>query len=371
MNGLAFLQQAYGDRLAAARAAHAAGTPVVGYVGNTVPVELITATGCFAVRIAPVAGDAHRADAHVESFSDLDTRLIFAAYCEGAYDCLRLLIVPRSTEPLHKLYLSLREAQRIGLVKSGPELWLYDILHTQRDSSHAYGLARTGELLDKLASIGGTRPDKAALTDAVALSNQTRLLLQLLQQRRAAHAISGREAHQATGALHFLAPQQGQAALREWLAADTHTPALGPRLLVTGCPLDHDALHARVEQSGARIVLEDDDWGSRAAAPLVAIGRPPLQALFEHAWRDRPCPRLHPAPLAQSWLAQALQQPVFDAVLFNLPQPEDSYGWRFPAARDLVQRAGLPWLLLRRDARTATDLPATLCAFIATLPATA
>ena len=371
MSGLATLQRAYGDRLAAARSAHAAGQPVVGYVGNTVPIELIAAAGAFSVCLAPVAGDAGAADSWVESFSDLDTRRVFAAYCSGGYDFLRLLVIPRSTEPWHKLYLSLREAGRIGHASGGPPLWLYDILHTQRASSHAYGLARTTELQRELARVVGAPIDEARLRQALEAGNETRVLLQRLQQRRLTRAISGLEAQQATGALRFLSPQVGQQALREWLASDEHRKAEGPRLLVTGCPLDHAALHLEVEKAGARIVLEDDDWGSRAAAPLVATDRPALQALFQHAWRERPCPRLHPAPISQSWLAETLAGNGLNGVIFHLPRPEDSYGWSFPAARDLVQRAGLPWLLLRDDARSDATLPARLGAFVASLPSVA
>jgi hypothetical protein len=56
-------------------------------------------------------------------------------------------------------------------------------------------------------------------------------------------------------------------------------------------------------------------------------------------------------------------------VLFYLPPPEDVYGWSFPAERDAVKAAGLPWLLLRHEARAATPLIAELRAFMATLPA--
>ncbi|NUP88155.1 MAG: sulfite exporter TauE/SafE family protein [Burkholderiaceae bacterium] len=133
------LLQAYTDRLGAARAAAMQGRKVVGYVGNTAPVELIAASGCMPVRIAPAEGDPSAADALIESFADTDMRLIFSQYCAGAYDMLDLLVIPRSTESQHKLYLALREAWRIGRVTRGPALRLYDILHTQRETSRAVG----------------------------------------------------------------------------------------------------------------------------------------------------------------------------------------------------------------------------------------
>lgn len=345
------LQAAYDDRLALAARARAAGRRVVGYVGNTVPVELILAAGAVPLRIAPVAGDASAADAHVEAFSDRDLRLTFAAFCSGALDALDLLVIPRSSETQHKLYLSLREARRTGITSHGPALWLYDILHTQRESSRAYGLARTHDLAQRLAAVTGIAPAPAAIADAAAQTNALRRELLRLQQRRAERAISGREVLVATGAVRFMAPEAGAAALRAWLAADVHAACQGPRLLVTGCALDHAALHAQVECAGGRIVAENDEWGSRAAEPLIATDAPPLEAVFDHHWRDVPCLRRHPAPAVDAWLAGWLDRGRIDGVLFHLPPPDDLHGWRLPAQRDAAIAAGLPRHVVRHDAR--------------------
>ncbi|MBI5256826.1 MAG: 2-hydroxyacyl-CoA dehydratase [Burkholderiales bacterium] len=363
------LQAAYTQRQAAAHAAKARGRRVVGYMGNTVPVELILAAGCVPVRIAPAFGDPTAADDAIERFSDSDMRLAFAQYCAGEFDALDLLVIPRSTETQHKLYLALREAWRTGIVTRGPALHLYDILHTQRESSRAYGLARTGELWQRLCSITGAAADDTALREAIGLTNHTRTLLQHLQQQRRAGSVCGSQALVAIGATRFLPPQEANAALQQWLAAHDAAPCSGPRLLVKGCPLDHECLHLLVEAAGACVLAEDDEWGSRAAAPLIATDRPPLEAIFERHWRDVPCVRQHPDTAARAWFTQALADPLLDGVLFYLPPPDDIHGWDFPAQRAQVEAVGLPWLLIREDARTPVHLSAQLQAFIATRPA--
>jgi hypothetical protein len=359
------LLAAYRGRDDGWHAARTAGQKVVGVVGNTVPLEAITAAGALAWRVAPVAGSTAAADAEIEAFSDLDMRLIFARYVSGALDGLDLLVVPRSTETQHKLYLALREACRTGLKADGPPLHLFDILHTQRASSHAYGLARLQDLLARLGALTGQWPSAADLLRATVQANTTRALLANLQARRLEGQVSGWQAQVATGALQFMVPAVGQRALADWLSGPIVAPAPGPRLLVSGAPLDHDRLHALVEALGAQIVAEDDDWGSRAATPLVGTALPPAQALFDHCWRDRPCPRIHPANGA--WFTQALQAGV-DGVLFNHPRPDDTCGWSFPAQRAQVQATGLPFLQLRDDARSHVEaLRATLSPFIAGL----
>lgn len=362
------LRAAYAGRDDGWRRVRANGQPVVGYVGDTVPVEAITASGALAWRVAPNAGSTAAADPWIEAFADLDARLIFANYVSGAYDDLALLVVPRSSETQHKLYLALREAQRTGLKSDGPPLWLYDIPHTQRETSRAYGLARTQEFVQRLGQITGRATDDAALAAAIATTNATRTLLAGLQRRRRLGEVSGLAAHIATGAPAFMAPHAGHDALAAWLQGPLAAPPGGPRLLVKGTPLDHEHLHALVAGLGADIVAEDDAWGSRAAEPLVDTSLPPVEALFLHAWRERPCPRIHPTPADGGWFARTLREGGFDGVLFHHPRPDDTEGWTYPADRERVRAAGLPGLQLRDDARThAERLRTQLAPFIAGL----
>lgn len=362
------LLAAYRGRDDGWRRARRAGQPVVGFVGDTVPAEALVACGALAWRVAPVAGDTAAADPWIEAFTDLDARLVFARFVEGAYDEFALLVIPRSSETQHKLYLALREAERIGLKRGGPPLWLYDLPHTQRESSLAYGLARTRELMARVAAATGQAATNETLAAAIATGNATRALLGHVEARRRAGLVGGWAAHVATGALAFMAPQAGQDALAAWLAEPAPAPAAGPRLLVKGVPLDHDRLHALVAELGAEIVAEDDAWGSRAAEPAVARTDDPMQGLVEHCWRERPCPRLHPAPADGGWFARTLAEGGFDGVLFHQPRPEDTEGWSYPAERARVQAAGLPHLRLRDDVRTHPEaVRAALAPFIAGL----
>lgn len=370
MHGAAFeqLRAAYRAREDGWRAWQQPGQRVIGYVGNTVPRELIDASGALAWRVAPIDGDLTASDAALESFSDPEARRVFARYCDGRLDGLALLVIPRSSETLHKLYLALREARRVGITRRGPPLLLYDLLHTQRETSRAYGLARTHELLQALAAPGAGLPGDAALAASIAVRNEMRSLLGRVQQRRREQGLSGWQAQVATGASWLLPPAEANRLLAAWLAALPSTPPVTvPRLLVRGVPLDHAELHALVEAAGGDIVAEDDDWGARAAEPLIATTQVPLQAIFEHHWRDVPCARRHPDPLAGSWFERRLQQGDIAGVIFNHPRPDDVYGWSFPAERDRVNRLGLPWMRVRDDARdpfTRVALQAQLQAFI-------
>jgi len=353
------MQAVYGDRSAEAKRARRSGKSIVGYVGNTVPVELIIAAGCYPLRLAPVSGGTATADHYIETFADLDTRLIVEQFMAGELDFLSLLIIPRSTESYHKLYLSLREVKRVGATQRGPEVTLYEILHTQQRSSREYGLARTRELAQRLSVIGVATVDDRSLRDALVTTNQTRELLAKLQQSRrsAERPPSGYEAHVVAVTASFLEPRLYNSLLADWLGESAWQTGAGPRLLVQGCPLDHAYLHGLVDQAGGLVVAEDGDWGARQAAPMIAGGGDPLTAIFEHYYAGVPCPRLFPQALADRWFLKTLRAGEIDGVIFFLPTPDDIYGWDFPNQRAAVEAAGLAWTLVRKDVRYAEERP--------------
>src|SRR3984885_148079 len=141
----------YQHRAAEALAQQQAGVPVVGFTSPTVPWELVRAAGCFPVLVDPgldAPGDpAPLADRLMEPVFDSRTRKTFASILSGAWKFLRLLIVPRTSEPEYKLYLYLREVERQKLSAAIPPLLLYDLLHTRSPISEKYGLDRPKALL--------------------------------------------------------------------------------------------------------------------------------------------------------------------------------------------------------------------------------
>jgi len=346
------LSGAYADRLQAARAAAAAGCPVIGYVGNTVPVELIVASGAFALQVTGCGGATPLADEWLEGFFDPDVRAICEQALRGELSFLRALIVPRSTEPYHKLYLSLREIERLGHAPQLPNLLLYDLPHTQSELLQRYGLARTQDLAMALGQLTGTRPDETRLRAAILSVNASRSAQQQLQQMRQAQPCGwrGELAQVLNGAARFIEPQRYAELLpAALLTQPSHAAAQGPRLLVKGVPLDHAELHRLVDSAGAVVVAEDDSWGTRGASPLVNEEGDPLAALFHHYHAEVPCPRIHPRAAREAWFLKALDDMAIDAVLFNLPAPDDVHGWDFPFHRTQLQARGIPFLLLREQ----------------------
>jgi benzoyl-CoA reductase/2-hydroxyglutaryl-CoA dehydratase subunit BcrC/BadD/HgdB len=363
------LTGAYADRLQHAREAAAAGGAVVGVVGHTVPVELIAAAGALAVQVTGCEGETPEADAWLEGFYDPDVRAICEQALRGELAFLRALVIPRSTEPHHKLYLSLRELVRLGRAPALPPLVLYDLPHTQGESQRSYGVARTQALADELGRLTGEPPEDERLREAIHGANAVRRAQQALQRARQAVpcAWRGELAQVLNGAARFMAPARYAELLPAALDTQSaHPPATGPRLLVKGVPLDHAGLHRAVDQAGAVIVAEDDAWGTRSAWPLVDESAGPIEALSRHYQAELPCPRIHPREAREAWFLRALDEIALDGVLFHLPAPDDVHGWDLPRHRAELERRGLPYLVLR-DARPD---PALLGRFVQSLVST-
>jgi benzoyl-CoA reductase/2-hydroxyglutaryl-CoA dehydratase subunit BcrC/BadD/HgdB len=347
----------YQHRSAEALSQHQAGMPVVGFTSNTVPWELIRASGCFPVLLAPTLDSLSHptpfADPLMEPVFEARIRALFEALLSGTWRFLQLLIIPRTSEPEYKLYLYLREVERQRLSVALPPLCLYDLLHTRSPISQKYGFDRTKDLIKRLRQNGPIHGK--SLSKAITESNRARTALRRLQNLRTGDAprISGTDALAISGALYFMdRSAYANLANRAYREMRLAKPLRGPRLLIKGTPLYHPQLHRALEGHGAVVTSEDDWWGARAAgANVLSAGRTHalVRAIFENYYLHAPSPRVSPAAAADLWFQKAVKRGI-DGVVFYLPPDDDVYGWDYPRQRDFVRACGIPSVLIREDA---------------------
>ncbi len=335
---------------------HKTGVPVVGFTSNTVPWELIRAAGCFPVLIGPELGDLDKptplADSLMEPVFDSRIRTIFNEILSGAWSFLRLLIIPRTSEPEHKLYLYLREVARHGSSDKQPPVYLYNLLHRRSPAGRKYGNDRTRELMERLRQIGPI--NAKSLSRAIQESNRARLAFRRLQNLRRGNAprISGSQAHAIAGALYFMDRIEYAKLVNDVCCQYESAKLLrGPRLFIKGVPLHHARLHQALEAHDAVVVAEDDWWGSRAAEAAIAPrgSASVVKAVFEKYYLHAPSPRVSPAADADRWFQNAVRRGV-DGVVFYLPPDDDVYGWDYPRQRDFLRERSIPSFLIREDA---------------------
>ena len=323
------------------------GSPVIGVTSNTVPWELVRAAGFQPFLLSPRRAATPLADRYMEDVFSPRIRAIFDFLLSGESAALSAVLIPRTSEQEHKLYLYLREVIRQDAERS-PQPILYNLLHTRSAEAQAYGLERTRELKTRLEQMSGRSIACEALRAAIEESNAARDAIRALLRMREAVSpkLSGSEALALIGAWYFMDRTEYTRLAREALReVETRAPFAGPRILIKGTSPDNPVFCASVESRGAIVVAEDDWWGSRAAGGDIEGGEDPLQAIFEKYYFDTPSPRAFPAAIADEWFCAKAQQ--VDGVIFYLPPEDDVLGWDYPRLRAFLDERAISHLMIR------------------------
>ena len=317
---------------------------IAGITSNTAPWEILRAAGFRPRLLEEEPGPTPYADRLMEDVFESRIRAIFDHLCEGAWSDLSLVVIPRTSEQEHKLYLYLREAERLRYASGIPRLYLYNLLHTRSPESYSYGLERTREMASDL---GANEP---ALREAIAESNAARDAVRQIHELRRGGRCAGTVALGLIGDFYRVDRQRFADEMPSTLGELAANPVTKrPRILIQGAPLSHAALHELVEELGGYVVAEDDWRGSRAAGEgNVRTDLDPVTAIFEKYYYDEQSPRLHPPEVADAWFLREIAGGSMDGVIFYEPIADDVAGWKYPRQLSAVNNHGLPNMLIRR-----------------------
>lgn len=354
------LDAIFEDPEAEARAHKARGGTVVGYLGATVPVELIAAAGAFPVRLRGGPDvPTPRADRFMEPVREASLRRIFDRLLAGAYDDFDLIVIPRASEGLLQLYYLAEHVRAAEPGFSLPRLYLLDLLQTPFPYTTRYNRDRLAEFRDVLSGLG-TWIDAEAIVEATTRYNAARTLFRCL-----APGLSGSTRLKLVSAGQVLAVEAFTALMQEMTPGESVANA--PSVALGGSPHESPALYSLLEQRGISIAGEDHDWGGRLYAHDVAIGEDPLGDLAAHYQVHGLGPRqMQPEP--PEWLPNGQ---AIDGTIFYFEENDDTLGWDYPGHRDRLTASGIPSLLLRggNNGHLADGEIAHLDAFVAELKA--
>jgi len=225
---------------------------------------------------------------------------------------------------------------------------LFDLLQSGGAEVPAYDVARTRVLLDDLSSVSGRAPSGDDLRREIARANAARAAARrLVALRRSVPRVAGAEVFPLLAAFWDMEPERyaamaSDAAMR--IAA--RAPIAGPRVLLTGAPVDGQILHEAIESHNAIVVAEVGPWGSGAAGDDVRIDDEPVAALADKYRADSVGARL-PVESLRHWTESLVNE--IDAVVVSLPPEDAVFGWDYPAMRDMLQARRIPHVCLRGD----------------------
>jgi len=324
---------------------------VAGITSNTVPWEILRAARYSPRLLEQDAEPTPIADRFMEDVFDRRMRVIFDRLCSGAWTDLDKVVISRTSEQEHKLYLYLREAERLHYPEAIPELYFYNLLHSRSPEAYSYGLERTRQMVQDFEA------SDSALSEAVAESNRARAVVRQLQRKRIDGCLEGSVALEWIRG--FYTEDRTTFAVRVSSQLDMlRTPVAEdrPRILVKGTSLDHPELHRAVEDAGGYVVAEDDWRGSRAAGDCdIRMDLDPVTAIFEKYFYDEVSPRTQSPQARDAWFEREMNAGYVDGVLFYIPLEDDVVGWDYPRHVAMLEVRHVPGFVVR-DTRSSASL---------------
>jgi hypothetical protein len=315
----------------------------------SVPIEIIRAAGFRPLMSRGASGPTPAADAHLEPgiFPSRLRHLVEDALAGRLADAARI-IIPRTSDADYKCFLYLREFVRRGVANALAPVVLFDLLQSGGADVPAYDVARTRVLLDDLSSVSGRVPSADDLRREIVRANAARAAARrLVGLRRPVPRVAGAEVFPLLAAFWEMEPEPYAA-----MASDAATriaeraPIAGPRVLLTGAPVDGEVLHEAIESHGGVVVAEVGPWGSGAAGDDVRIDDDPITALADKYRADSVGART-PVESLRRWTENLLNE--IDAVVVSLPPEDAVFGWDYPTLRDALQARRIPHVGLRGD----------------------
>jgi benzoyl-CoA reductase subunit C len=315
----------------------------------SVPVEIVRAAGFRPEVARGSAAATPAADAHLEpGIFPSRVRHLLEAALTGHLAHAGCIVIPRTSDADYKCFLYLRELVRRGIAPALPPIVLFDLLQSQSVVVRSYDVARTAALCDALAVLSDRTWSADDLRREIRRSNAARAAARrLLAVRRPVPRITGSEVFPLLAAFWKMDPDSyvvmATDAAREIAA---RVPLAGPRVLLSGAPVDTPVLHEAIESHGAIVTAEIGPWGAGVAGDDVRLNGDPVAALADKYRVDALGTRTPVASLVH-WTKQMLDQ--VDAVVVSLPPDDAVFGWDYPALRDRLQANGIPHVCLRGD----------------------
>jgi hypothetical protein len=335
------------------------GGQVVGYVGSTVPTEIITAAGFRAVEISPVSMEASDLTRdYTEPESHWAMRSLFDEITSGKWSFLEFVVLDRS----HKtLALYLREVIRQGLAPDAPPVWIFDFITGPTNDHERYNALVLDRLRARLQSRSAQAVSVDSLNAAIRAHNGMRSALRELELLRRDRKITGTDACAFYRASTAMSPEgfcDMSAPLLAELSTAKELPGV-PTVVASSEPLVTSALHQLLEDEGALVVAEDPGCGMGGHHDDIALTEDPMAAIADWYRENRGIRHAHPFDWRNRWLLEGAA-PETRAVVFYVPKSDQRFGWDVPRVRGALESRGIASAVIDDDVipPAASECPA-------------
>ena len=323
---------------------------ILGYFFPVVPEELIHAAGLHPVQIYPHFQESiTAADAHLQHFFCSYLRAVWDQVLKGKYPYLDGIIIPRSCESVTFLFQTWKRHNPFGFIdylnvpwKRSPETIRFFAKELQRIKQH-------------LESFTGREITLHALNESIGIFNHNRSLLRKAFELREAEnsPFSGMDAFNMVMSGFILDKREHSRLMEQLLAEAGGKPDTSPvgdvRLLLSGgCVIDTKLLEM-ITSSGAEIVADDFNNGTRSFQQVVREGIDPLTSLAE-AYSAVPCGFNTTIGDRFAFIENSIARHRVDGVLFAINKYCETEKFDYPLLDQKIrERFKIPAFLIETD----------------------
>jgi benzoyl-CoA reductase subunit C len=362
--GMARVEEVFRDRSRRAKELKGEGRKVIGYLCTFTPVEFITAAGLVPFRMTGnMRKQAELAEHHLETIACSYTRSVLDLAIGGSYSFLDGFVIPHSCDNIVKLYGIWAQTVKHEYGH------FVNVPHTTSKASLEFFEAELDTFRKSLERYAGREITDADLRQAITLHNKQRTLVRQLYEFRKGDPpmISGTEMTKVIGAITSLPVAEGNELL-EGLVSEVrdgcHVKKNGkaPRLMIYGTGNDDVPFVELVEQSGARVVIDDLCSGTRPYWFDVGAAGNPVAAIAKSYREEINCPRTfrqspgtHEADLENrfGYIYRFVQDFKAGGVILYVIMYCDTHAFDAPDLIEYLKSKNVPVLQLEEEYQTS------------------
>lgn len=263
------------------------GRGAVGYLCSYVPEEVLYAAGLLPVRILAGHQPQDISERHIPTMYCPFSRSLLAEGLGGRYSYLKGLVLAKSCLHMHQVYDSWTHST------PSPFEHFLDVPRTGEAGALKYFVQELRRFQEAVEGWVGQGISPQALREAIGLYQAHRGLLRQVYALRQGPSLSGAEAMAVVISGMVMDKAEHLELLRRFLASPPNGLPPGPRLLVVGSANDEIEIIRLIESLGARVVADDQCFGSRSfwESEIGADpGGDPLEFLAAYYLGRPPCP---------------------------------------------------------------------------------
>jgi len=332
------------------------GRRIVGYLCSYIPEEIIFAAGASPLRLFGASGPITLADAHLQSYCCSLVRGALDNALAGRLDFLDGAVFPHTCDSIQRL----------------SDIWRLDVkncfhidtvlpVKLDTESSRLY-MARVianfrRDLQEKLK----TEIADEKIREAIVLFNKIRRCLKKIYKLRAQRplALGGSEIHAVVKSAMVMERNDFLAALNDLIAQIEPAASdgfKGKRLILTGGVCIQPDIYKMVEDAGAAVVGDDLCTGSRYFESIAEETGDPEAAIAARLQERSICPAKHFGVRERGRrLVETAAELQADGVVFLLLKFCDPHAFDYPYIKDMLDKAGIPGLLIDIDDQPASE----------------